>query len=311
MARHTVLPPFLQKLKMISQTISKDIADWHPDGASYVVKNSDEFELVLKQHFKGNLQTFIRQLHFYGFKKLDAHNGGWSFVHKNFRRDMPDLLADIRRKTRSDPSATAGATQVEVQQLRTQVAQLQDVVEDLRTQLEKVIHVLDDAGVAKVTADKKANVEQATEKSRKRSRSNNPTNQDDFESACSEIEPLPMETSLELDMIDFSDTQDLYENLVLDSTEDTAEETTAEQQDIKQEEAGTAKLVADATEVDPESVQKVLGFIKKAMNTQKPGPGETSKNRTPSFPQVQNAILRVKKEPLDVSSLPAQEVGAN
>mmetsp|Transcript_14702 Transcript_14702/g.17172 ORF Transcript_14702/g.17172 Transcript_14702/m.17172 type:complete len:337 (+) Transcript_14702:503-1513(+) len=150
MARNS-LPPFLEKLARITKTVDSNIAGWSDDGKNFVIKNSEKFEHVLKQHFKGNAQTFVRQLHFYGFRKLDSQNsGGWSFAHVNFRKDSPHLLGEIRRKTRIDPTAENIASHVEVQALRTQVAHLQDVVEDLRTQLDSVITVLDEAEVVNV-----------------------------------------------------------------------------------------------------------------------------------------------------------------
>mmetsp|Transcript_16713 Transcript_16713/g.32468 ORF Transcript_16713/g.32468 Transcript_16713/m.32468 type:complete len:416 (+) Transcript_16713:762-2009(+) len=149
MAAVTVLPPFLQKLKKIAETIPEDVSTWTEDGDAYVVKDSDKFEQALKKFYKGSLQTFVRQLHFYGFRKLETQTGAWSFTHPNFRRDRPELLSDIRRKSRADAQMTA--TQVEVQQLKSQVAHLQGVVEDLRTQLDSVLNVLDDAGIVSIT----------------------------------------------------------------------------------------------------------------------------------------------------------------
>ncbi|GBG26118.1 Heat shock transcription factor, putative [Hondaea fermentalgiana] len=154
MAAVTVLPPFLQKLKKVAETIPGDVSTWNEDGDAYVVKDSDKFELALKKFYKGSLQTFVRQLHFYGFRKLETQTGAWSFTHPNFRRDRPELLSEIRRKSRADAQMTA--TQVEVQQLKTQVSHLQGVIEDLRSQLDSVLTVLDDAGIVTITREPSA-----------------------------------------------------------------------------------------------------------------------------------------------------------
>lgn len=65
------LPPFLKKLRQITETVSPDIASWSDDGRAFII-HKKEFETdVLTQHFKGNVQTFVRQLHFYGFRKFE------------------------------------------------------------------------------------------------------------------------------------------------------------------------------------------------------------------------------------------------
>ena len=146
----TSLPPFLEKLHRITETVPSNIASWSDDGKTFVIHKAAQFEGVLKQHFKGNIQTFIRQLHFYGFRKLDTQDDSWSFAHKFFVKGNPKLLQEIRRKTRYDPTAEGPAPQSEVVALRSRVALLQNVVEDLCTQLDTVINVLDEAGVAEV-----------------------------------------------------------------------------------------------------------------------------------------------------------------
>jgi len=368
-----MLPPFLQKLKMISETVPSEIADWAPDGLSYVVKNNESFEEVLKQHFKGSLQTFIRQLHFYGFRKLDAQNGGWSFVHKNFRKDKPELVSEIRRKTRSESGANGAATQVEVQQLRSQVAKLQGVVEDLRTQLDSVLSVLDTAGVVDVVKAEGGKVASVrlpgpTETPmgaacRKRFRFEDAdADADDLNMPQSPgvaqdthatrlagdmIEPLPVDIDMEgldEDIFDLGVSDNIYSQLI--NNDDAAAHNLAEQLEADMclvetsaaaaadspsaeptpvaspaagdgdgvgdavssaEAANTAKVVADATELDPASVQKVLGFLKKAIGSDvAPGGKIPPLPDLVSFPQIQNAILNYKNVPL-----PTQEVGAN
>jgi len=371
MTRHAMLPPFLQKLKMISETVPDAIADWSTDGLSYVVKDSDKFEEVLKQHFKGSLQTFIRQLHFYGFRKLDAHSGGWSFIHKNFRKDKPELVSEIRRKTRSEAAANGAASQVEVQQLRSQVAKLEGVVEDLRTQLDQVLTVLDTAGVVDVVEDEggkqdvrlpEGGVDPLAGRKRirfgedgDRPENNNfnangmvdvdvnagvpgeesnsiAINVDNLQKDCGlktvdetsmGLEPLAVDVSVmeddtdeeifDLSSADFfynqlnGDEENDQGDLVVQLESDLVFEPDTEVKQVKEEQgeaATTAKLVADATELDAASVQKVLGFLKKAIKSD-----SLSQQELPdllSFPQLQHAILNYK----DVT-LPTQEVGAN
>lgn len=55
-----------------------------------------------------NLFRFIRQLHFYGFKKSETVKGYWTFSHPNFTKDNPDGILQIRRKSRKTVSTFAG-----------------------------------------------------------------------------------------------------------------------------------------------------------------------------------------------------------
>ncbi len=66
------IPPFLRKLKLIIQTVPSEIAGWNEDGDVFEVIDPKGFRGELSKHFKGTEQTFIRQLHFYGFTKFDC-----------------------------------------------------------------------------------------------------------------------------------------------------------------------------------------------------------------------------------------------
>jgi hypothetical protein len=150
-ARPLPMAPFLQKLKVIADTMDRDVAEWSSDGTAYVVKDAARFQTALKTHFKGSLSTFVRQLHFYGFHKAEGlTKSGWSFAHKSFRRDRPDLMNEIKRRVpRGEaPSTGTGASAAEVASLRSQVHKLQGVVASLRSQLDSVLHVLDSAGMS-------------------------------------------------------------------------------------------------------------------------------------------------------------------
>lgn len=89
---------------------------------------------------------FIRQLHFYCFKKSEAVAGKWSFSHPNFQRDCPELIKDIRRKTRLN--TTAFASKVDLEGLRTVVHELKAKVEaelhSVRAQLGSIFKILSD-----------------------------------------------------------------------------------------------------------------------------------------------------------------------
>lgn len=351
------LPPFLQKLKMIAETVPVDIADWAIDGLSYVVKDNDRFEEVLKQHFKGSLQTFIRQLHFYGFRKLDA-NSGWSFVHKHFRKDKPEQIFEIKRKTRAETHPTGVATQVEVQQLRAQVSSLQNVVEDLRTQLDTVLSVINSNKATENSSSNSnknaATIAQPPVGHKKRTRfesmssiasnttedidsSRPPLNTaketthnyikleqvDDFDfskaepdffqaagaegPSSSSIEPYPVDMEgIDDEIFNLSVSDGLYKQLSAEDGPGLGEsdfEAVATNEAEKQAQQGTVEAVANATELDPKSVQKVLAFVNKAVMSDKQQKQATNL----SFPLLKHAILKYQ----DQESLPTQQVGAN
>jgi hypothetical protein len=147
-ARPLPMAPFLKKLKVIADTMDREVACWSGDGSLYVVRDAARFQAALKTHFKGSLSTFVRQLHFYGFHKAEGlTKSGWSFSHPSFRRDRPELMSEIKRRVpRGEPSS--GASAAEVASLRSQVHKLQGVVASLRLQLDSVLSVLDSAGIS-------------------------------------------------------------------------------------------------------------------------------------------------------------------
>lgn len=98
------------------------------------MENSKGFEKVLSQYFKGSLLTFIRQLHFYGFRKVDIKGDKWSFSHKCFRKEMPHLIYEIKRKTRTETNDGV-ASQLEVQALRDHVGKLHETLKAVQSEL--------------------------------------------------------------------------------------------------------------------------------------------------------------------------------
>lgn len=129
------LPPFLRKLKVITDSTPNDIAGWDDSGNIFGIR-SERFADVLAKHFKGNKQTFIRQLHFYGFKKLDVGSDStlWAFSHPSFQRDCPHLIYEIKRKTRTETGDTT-ASASEVQLLRDQVGMLQTTISNMELKM--------------------------------------------------------------------------------------------------------------------------------------------------------------------------------
>ena len=81
------------------------VGGWSDAGDSMVILDAENFASeVIPQYFKhNNFRSFVRQLNFYGFRKLRADPSAgpstpprWEFKHVNFRRGRPELLVQIR-----------------------------------------------------------------------------------------------------------------------------------------------------------------------------------------------------------------------
>jgi hypothetical protein len=141
-----MLPPFLQKLQTIIASSPLSVSRWSDDGLRYDVLDEEAFGAVLREHYGASKEsTFVRQLHYYGFRKVDAANGGgdgergWSFMHGEFTRDTPEKILQIKRRAeRHDPKSMIKPRRQQssrVADLERQVASLKLTIQDLRAKL--------------------------------------------------------------------------------------------------------------------------------------------------------------------------------
>ncbi|SCZ89100.1 BZ3500_MvSof-1268-A1-R1_Chr1-1g00954 [Microbotryum saponariae] len=113
----------LYSMASLGRSNFDSLIDWTKDGKAFGVSRPNEFaKVVLPQYFKhSNFASFVRQCNMYGFHKVNDLlpnisqtpttmdvSLAWEFQHPFFRRDEPELLSRIKRKS-VRPSALSGA----------------------------------------------------------------------------------------------------------------------------------------------------------------------------------------------------------
>jgi len=133
-------PMFLRKAFHIVNTCDPTIASWGEDGKSFYVKDQDRFasEIIPKCFKHNHFSSFVRQLNFYGFRKLrednieldsvDESKSKWChFRHPKFQRGRPDLLKEISKNTHKEV-----AEKTELDALRSEVKDLRALVQNMK-----------------------------------------------------------------------------------------------------------------------------------------------------------------------------------
>lgn len=145
-------PMFLEKTYEMLEKCSPEIAGWStPLGDSFIVKKPIEFaEHVIPVYFKHkNFSSFVRQLNFYGFRKVrvDAETAAsvdpkewWEFRHDKFVRGRKDLLREIKRRTIADGRSTI--ERAEMDELRAEVFGLREQVQQLNKNMMSMMQVM-------------------------------------------------------------------------------------------------------------------------------------------------------------------------
>lgn len=142
-------PVFLQKTYQMIDTCPSDIAGWSEEGDTFIVKDMEEFANLLPRFFKHrNFRSFVRQLNFYGFRKLRTDGAliserpahWWEFRHDKFLRGHSRLLVQIKRANHYEP---APSEQGEVEFLKTEVTNLRDRIHDMSQTIEHLTELVD------------------------------------------------------------------------------------------------------------------------------------------------------------------------
>ncbi|KAI8975335.1 HSF-type DNA-binding-domain-containing protein [Mycotypha africana] len=106
------LPSFIKKLWFIlTDKASAEHIFWVDSGQTICIPNATSFsQVILPRFFKhSNWQSFVRQLNLYGFRKVYQLNLAyddtfekrtvWQFKHEKFRKDRPEQLVEVKRRT--------------------------------------------------------------------------------------------------------------------------------------------------------------------------------------------------------------------
>eukprot|EP01036_Dinobryon_divergens_P022525 gene22525-30788_t len=135
-------PLFLRKAFVMISNCPPDIGGWSDAGDTVIIKDVKRFEeQVIPTVYKhNNFSSFVRQLNFYGFRKVKSvesidqpASSLWEFRHPSFLRGQPHLLSEIKRAMHY---AGDSSNSVEVQELKNQVANLTDIVSRLKEQVD-------------------------------------------------------------------------------------------------------------------------------------------------------------------------------
>jgi len=130
-------PMFIRNTFEMISHCDRNYAGWTVDGKSFWVKDPEDLaEFVIPKYFKHNkFSSFVRQLNFYGFRKVKSHGHGHSlegwleFHHPSFQRGRPDLLCNIKRESHFEEPAQVWENtkyDYEVADLRKQVSDLKE-----------------------------------------------------------------------------------------------------------------------------------------------------------------------------------------
>jgi hypothetical protein len=96
----SLINSFINKLYLMINNCDNDNIKWLDSNTSFVIKNPKELQKNMKGYFNSSkTNSFVRQLHFYGFKKIGGSRcNNWVFFNEYFTKDG-SMLNKIKRNT--------------------------------------------------------------------------------------------------------------------------------------------------------------------------------------------------------------------
>lgn len=127
-------------------TSNPDIVSWCDQGTTFVIHDPDVFvDCVVPEFFKhNNLSSFVRQLNFYGFRKVKDVNSAnaapskaMKFRHEKFLQGRSDLLVEVRKPVAqtADKQVVDGLKQ-EIHVLRDSLAVAKEQMDSMKQMME-------------------------------------------------------------------------------------------------------------------------------------------------------------------------------
>ncbi|KAG8447853.1 hypothetical protein GDO86_015093 [Hymenochirus boettgeri] len=146
----SAVPGFLTKLwVLVEDQANSDIIAWNWNGQNFCILDEQRFSKeILPKYFKhNNLSSFIRQLNMYGFRKVVSLENGLvksesalaiEFQHPFFKKGMPELLENIKRKVAAVKSDEPRVSHDNLQKVISELQELQDVQSNMDAKLENM-----------------------------------------------------------------------------------------------------------------------------------------------------------------------------
>jgi len=129
---------FVDKVfELVNDPSMSDVIRWSEDGSSFVISNEEKLvNQVFPELFKHNsMDSFIRQLHHYGFKKNTKDKNSLEFSNSMFVRGRPELISSIKRKGAVTKAKNVNS---EVDELLAQIDALKSEKESLKSENENL-----------------------------------------------------------------------------------------------------------------------------------------------------------------------------
>jgi hypothetical protein len=94
--------PFPRKLMYMMDKEDSSVVHWLPHGDAFKIRDHEKLVAEILPKYFGHIKftSFERQLHVYGFRRITKGPDTGAFRHEMFRRNRPDLCAQMKRSKR-------------------------------------------------------------------------------------------------------------------------------------------------------------------------------------------------------------------